>query len=416
MTIDRRPVIRSVTRLTVALARWGRDAWLISGIALLLVVGLEAAYRTQAAARRFVSGIPAVPSGHPYADSAWYGEYRAEYDLATRLEWQPYVYYRRPPFEGRHINIDSARHRLTVHRAEVPVTSPEVYFFGGSTMWGDYQRDGFTIPSIVVAEMSKQGLPIRATNFGESGYVMTQGLLELELQLRSGARPDIVVFYDGINDVAAAVQNGIAGTPQNEFNRVAEFRLGRAIRGWEEGYGIGADLRALGLLGVAATERSQLVQRLRLMTRPPIPRTPDLTREQDLTEEILEIYSGTVAMVEALSRSFGFRAIYVWQPNPHASSKPRTDFESGIQAASATDPFQQQLGNVHRSISNQIGAMLDDQVGDRFVNLVGLFEGYSGSVWVDQIGHTTEHAASMVAKAISDRLTTELVPGRRPDN
>ena len=40
-------------------------------------------------------------------------------------------------------------------------------------------------------------------------------------------RPDVVVFYDGINDVMATVQNGRAGLPQNEANREEDFRSGR---------------------------------------------------------------------------------------------------------------------------------------------------------------------------------------------
>ena len=50
-------------------------------------------------------------------------------------------------------------------------------------------------------------------------------VLQLMLDLRTGERPDVVMFYDGINDVASAVQRGVAGDPQNESRRVANSRL-----------------------------------------------------------------------------------------------------------------------------------------------------------------------------------------------
>ena len=48
-------------------------------------------------------------------------------------------------------------------------------------------------------------------------------MMELFLQLREGNIPDLVVFYDGVNDVFSAYQQGKAGIPQNENNREKEF-------------------------------------------------------------------------------------------------------------------------------------------------------------------------------------------------
>ena len=388
--------------LVSKVGRWVRDGWLIAGIALLVLIGLEVAYRVQASVRRIAAGAPATPPSHPYSDSVWYREYREEYDRSTQLEWRPYVYYRRPPFVGRHINIDSAQHRLTAHPARVPADAPDVFFFGGSTMWGDYQRDSFTIPSVVVSHLAEDGISIRATNFGESGYVMTQGVLELLMQLRDGARPDVVVFYDGINDVAAAVQSGLPGIPQNEFNRAAEFRLGRAVRGWEEGQGVATDLRALGLLTLTGAERSQLLQRLLQVVRSP---TAGVDADMDdLASEILATYAGNVEAVDALAGRYGFQPIFVWQPNPHASTKTLTEFERGVDGTLDADPFQQRLGAVHRFLDERLPEVMDARIGGRFLHLTAAFEGDTGPVWVDQIGHTTEEAAGIVGRAIGDRV------------
>ena len=45
----------------------------------------------------------------------------------------------------------------------------------------------------------------------------------LELELQRGNVPDVVIFYDGVNDVFSTFQNGASGLPQNEASRVEEF-------------------------------------------------------------------------------------------------------------------------------------------------------------------------------------------------
>ena len=93
-------------------------------------------------------------------------------------------------------------------------------------MWGTSQRDDKTIPAEASRRLQALAGPsrrIEVTNFGENGYVLTQEVIELMLQLRKGNVPDIVVFFDGINDAGATVQWGEGGNTQNESKRVAEF-------------------------------------------------------------------------------------------------------------------------------------------------------------------------------------------------
>jgi hypothetical protein len=73
---------------------------------------------------------------------------------------------------------------------------PMVYFFGGSTMWGDGVPDGATVPSHFAARTG-----FHSENFGEPGYTAHQSLSLLIQVLQAGHRPDLVVFYDGVNEV-----------------------------------------------------------------------------------------------------------------------------------------------------------------------------------------------------------------------
>ncbi len=159
-----------------------------------------------------------------YGDAAWINDYREEFRRAYIAQWRSYVYWRRTPYHGNYINVDANGLRLTTSTegaGKASGTPLKVFMFGGSTMWGVGARDAFTIPSIVARELQQKGVAVEVVNFGESGYVSTQEVITLLLQLQKGERPALVVFYDGVNDIFSAYQQRMAGLPQNEFNRSA---------------------------------------------------------------------------------------------------------------------------------------------------------------------------------------------------
>ncbi len=241
-----------------------RDAWLVLGLALALAVALELAYRAQGAARRVIRDRG--PDAVRLETVPWAAEYEREFALAHRgMGWAPWVYIRLAPFRGRAITVDSLGRRRTV--PAVPQARRRVFAFGGSTMWGTYQADSATIPSRMAARLAACGLDdVELVNFGESGRTVFHELIELQLQLRDGARPDAVVFYDGINDGFAAFQNGVPGLPQNEHNRSRDFHAGRVLN-TDDG-SLRTELRAGATLIVAAARRSQLMRRLWALRAP----------------------------------------------------------------------------------------------------------------------------------------------------
>src|SRR5438105_722647 len=125
----------------VKLAGGVRDAWLIFGVMLLVFLGAEVCYRTQGKIRQVIHARNA-PSGtvHPYAALPWYHEFEADQHAASRLAWKPFVYFRRVPRRGPYVNIDSQRHRLTVQRPSAVPRPRRMFMFGGSTLFGAFQR------------------------------------------------------------------------------------------------------------------------------------------------------------------------------------------------------------------------------------------------------------------------------------
>lgn len=81
----------------------------------------------------------------------------------------------------------------------------EVWLLGGSAAFGEGQRDGHTIASELARASEAAGSPVRVRNFAVPGFTSYQEALLLEQQLAVLPAPDLVVLYDGVNDIAAQV-------------------------------------------------------------------------------------------------------------------------------------------------------------------------------------------------------------------
>lgn len=119
--------------------------------------------------------------------------------------YQAFVGWRRLPFAGETINIGQDGLRVTVGSARVE-GGPTVAFFGGSTMWGTGVDDQDTIPSLFAQK--HPGFYIY--NLGESGYTARQSLNYLLNMYAESIRPDVVIFYDGVNDVGHKCRREVA--------------------------------------------------------------------------------------------------------------------------------------------------------------------------------------------------------------
>jgi len=131
-----------------------------------------------------------------FAHDDWAPEHFREF-LALNTEYRSYYGWRRRAFAGKTINIDQEGIRQTVQGSGAPAAK-SIAFFGGSTMWGTGADDKHTIPSL----FAKRSPDHLAYNFGESGHTAHQNLNVLIEQIATGLLPDVVVFYNGVNEVS----------------------------------------------------------------------------------------------------------------------------------------------------------------------------------------------------------------------
>lgn len=193
-------------------AKLVKDAWLMVGITILLLCCLEGGLSLAFLIKDRFSASDLDPRARAdtYSDPTWVKDYYKELRRSSAAQWRPYVYWRRKPYHGNHINIDANGIRLTPltkplqQESRTPVT---IFMFGGSTLWGTGVRDAFTIPSIFAKELQNKGVAAEVINFGETGYVSTQEVITLLLQLQKRQLPDFAIFYDGVNDMYSAYSN-----------------------------------------------------------------------------------------------------------------------------------------------------------------------------------------------------------------
>lgn len=119
-----------------------------------------------------------------------------EYDNLTKGYYESFYAWRRPETSSKTININESGQRVTFRHEDTQPTK-QIGFFGGSTTWGTGADDMTTIPSYVAKQLPE----FEATNYGETGFIAHQSLNRFLRQYFEGYRPEIVIFYDGVNDV-----------------------------------------------------------------------------------------------------------------------------------------------------------------------------------------------------------------------
>jgi hypothetical protein len=120
--------------------------------------------------------------------------------------YQPWVQFSEPQFAGKHVTVDINEHGFTHRRTVNPhLSGPvvDVFVFGGSTTFGYNVADQHTWPSYLSAILNdkarNEGFQVRVTNFGRGYYDTSQELALIVSLLKSGYRPKLALFMDGVN-------------------------------------------------------------------------------------------------------------------------------------------------------------------------------------------------------------------------
>jgi hypothetical protein len=388
-----------------------RDAWMILCVTVLLLPVMELAYRAQSTLRERWSGRAATPPSdglaggplNPYADSAWAPAFFAERPSLTG-RWEPFVYYRGAAQRGRFFTIDSSGLRVTPQSHRPGSPRLRVFFFGGSTTWGYANRDSTTRPALVARRLAQLGYDPEVVNFAQQGWVSMQGLITLVQELRAGNIPDVVVFWDGENEVPSAWRNGRAGVAYRDFEHEDDSRFGAEMR--RRGGTVDTRLAIRSLL-----MRSALLRRaFRFVDRRPAPgRVPD---PKAFCQAVVGDWLREASFLDQLAARYGFVNLMIWQPQWYTSNRPKTRFERELVAPQAQDVDEGRQGPHRQECARQVDALVAAHESPAIVNLSSLLATDTGTVFFDIYGHTPERITALEADTLVALMTPRLAAGR----
>ena len=245
-------------------------------------------------------------------------DYARELEDSAKHQYLPFVEWRRQAFRGRFITVDKDGVRQTLNSHCDDPHSLQIWMFGDSALWGTGVDDANTLPSHLARLYSQSGQSVCIKNYGEAAWVSTQELIQLLLQLKhAGRRPDIVVFYDGTDEIFMPDPDA----PQDVHQGYRRFRelLNNA--------------QAEAKPGLLFLDKSNTVRALELLAKKMNRRrnrpknTLAAPEVQSLAKSFVDNYEKNLQVVDALSRTYGFRPFYFWYPTSSFGNKPLTQEE-----------------------------------------------------------------------------------------
>lgn len=317
-----------------------------------------------------------------YKDSPWAKQYFIEFDKLEK-NYYPFYEWRRKSYKGKFINISEEGVRNTWNPKHKDSLN-KIFIFGGSAIWGTGVRDNFTIPSLLSKNLNKNTEPYFVTNFGEAGYVLSQEIILLIMQLKEGNLPNYVIFYDGVNDTLAALQNGKAGFIYN-YNRW-KMKLSLEPKIFNE-ISKEALLNNSKFLFLFPYLNNLLNKKSAI----------DETTLKNIAYQIIEDYKKNMDLVEKLSRVYGFKYSFFWQPVLFiVTSKTNEEILS-------LDSKNKELEKIYFYTYT----LADRLNKSRFYNLSHLFDKKTETYFIDYC-HVGEKQNQIIADEIFEVIKDEL--------
>ncbi len=332
--------------------------------------------------------------GHSTISAVYPGLSEPEIDGLLKETWsrtyiyEPFTQFRERPSRGLYVNVDSSGFRITKNQGPWPPESRSlnIFLFGGSTTFGYGVPDHETVASYLQEYLTTRlGRDVRVYNFGRGSYYSTQERILYEELLASGFVPDMAIFIDGLNDFyydqpmftsrfREFVANGTASNKDRGF--ISRTSLVRATEGFR---------RRLPKWLREGRHSEQLKENAE----------PNIYSDPKVIDLAIKRYLVNKKLIEAVSKPFGVKPIFVWQP------VPMYDYDQQYH------PFSE--GGYGRASYSQYGyermadIIEENPLGDNFLWCADIQKNEKRSLYVDTV-HYSAGFSNQFAMVMADLL------------
>lgn len=329
-----------------------------------------------------------------YANVDWAERYWETFDERQRWKYVPYLGYFQEDVESPYVNIsDGERATWSFDEQGAVSSSTTVWMFGGSTTFGTGQRDRHTIASELAKLSADAGIRLDVRNFGVSSYRLWQENLHLSYRLLREDAPDLVIFYDGVNEPQGHGEVD-SPSPTRALDYLFRERLeqpqtaqGAAVEVWRQ--------RSLGL---------QFARFVRQKLRPPALsqsiQAPKSVPADRALDNIIGIYSEGVAVSHDIAARHGFEVVHFWQPNIYTKVPNPAELDAWEVGGYRT---------WDRDWYASVYSGARERIPESVIDISDALDATNQAVMIDHV-HTNELGARLVAERIFAELGPLLVP------
>lgn len=306
---------------------------------------------------------PTLPAWQHFEIQPW-SEALARGEGQTSPQYDPLLVWRNVDrVESPYLNVEDGA-RVSYRPAATAGEPLDVWFFGGSAAFGYNQRDDHTIASELVRLAEQRGIPVHIENFGTVAYTNFQETLLLGELLTTRPPPDLIVFYDGMNDLSMYLTEGGPTRPAHLFST----DIGTLL----------AQNRAALDFPVVAGDAA---------AGPPDPAVA------------ASLYDQGVELSHHLADSYGVPILTYYQPSIYTMTGPVDPRVLEVIRSSQADIDYQ------RGTWAQARAALGPDV----IDVAGSLDGVDGTLFYDWVHHN-ERAAGLIAAAMYPTFEAQLQP------
>lgn len=247
------------------------------------------------------------------------------------VEYVPYLLVRTADHDGEHIHVEDGIRR-TWEPADLPDDAPELWVFGGSTVWGEGHRDEHTLPSNLARLAHADGVRVRVVNMGERGSTTWQDVLRFEQALAARTAPVAAVFYGGVNDIYAQLQDPRSGPTHLNVDPTAASTPPVAPGLWER-------YRERSAIAAAAAWLRDLVAESPAQAGEANDRGPTIAErdgaaaQRAAVDDAVFVHEQAHVLVDVLAEQHGVPTSFVWQAHRSPGDAPYATFRQESPAA-----------------------------------------------------------------------------------